>query len=117
MPESNYDIMAANGISLNPVVVSADGAIPLKAGTYHITKGSACILTIAAPTAANEGDQIRVFSETAFAHTLTNTAPGFNNLGASGDVGTYGAAVGNQILLEARNLIWWVLQNVGVTLA
>jgi hypothetical protein len=49
-----------------------------------ITKGSRpCVITIAAPTAgADDGKELVIVSTTAFAHTVTNTSPGFNNNGA-----------------------------------
>ena len=113
-----------NGVNTGvPVVASADVAITLRAGTVHITKGSAAALTLSAPIAGapsaggEDGNFLRIYSETAFAHTVTQTTPGFNNGGAASDVGTFAAAVGNGLDLEARNGIWWVIRNAGVTLA
>ena len=103
----------------NPVqVLSADGAITIKAGSVHITKGSAAAVTLAAPVAgADDGKVLVIYSETAFAHTVTQTTPGFNNGGTASDVGTFAAAVGNGLEVEARNGIWWVRRNLNVTLA
>jgi hypothetical protein len=99
-------------------VLSADGAITQKSGVVLITKGSACVITIAAPTAgADDGKELVIVSTTAFAHTVTNTSPGFNNNGASSDVGTFGAAKGNGLSLIAYNGAWYVIGNIGVTLA
>jgi hypothetical protein len=98
--------------------VSADGAISVKDGLVVITKGSACILTLAAPTATtDDGKELLIFSTTAFAHTVTNATPGFNNGGAASDVGTFSAAIGNYLRLEAYNGVWYVSGNVNVTLA
>lgn len=118
-----HDPFAATKSVLNelqhPVTLaSADGAIAVKSGKVHITKGSAAALTLAAPTAvADDGKTLTITSETAFAHTVTQTTPGFNNTGASGDVATYGAAAGNCLIVTARNGIWWTEQAKGVTLA
>lgn len=123
MAVTNFDSIQVDTAVIEPAqVLSADGAITIKHGSAHITKGSAAALTLAAPIAGAQpaGDdykRLTIFSETAFAHTVTNTTPGFNNLGAAGDVGTFAAAVANGMELEARNGIWWVRRNTGVTLA
>jgi hypothetical protein len=99
-------------------LASADGAIGVKSGVVAITKGSAAALTLAAPTdVTDDGARLTIISETAFAHTVTQTTPGFNNAGAAGDVATYGAAAGNAMVLIARGGKWWTEQLKGVTLA
>jgi hypothetical protein len=98
-------------------LASADGAITPINGTVFITKGSAAALTLAAPTAAMNGMQLNIVSTTAYAHTVTNSSPGFNDGSTASDVGTFGAAKGNYIRLVAYNLIWWVIGNANVTLA
>jgi hypothetical protein len=99
-------------------LVAADGAVTQKSGIVLITKGSAAVLTIAAPTAGDDdGKELTIVSTTAFAHTLTNASPGFNNNGAASDVGTFGAAKGNGVSLVAYNGAWYVIGNIGVTLA
>lgn len=109
------------------VLASGDGAISIALkdfpDTVLITKGSAAALTLAAPTAGSpargghDGMRITIYSTTAYAHTVTNTSPGFNNLSTSGDVGTFGAAVGNYLVVEAYNGIWYTVGNLNVTLA
>lgn len=117
MADSNFDVVKA-GAKEVITLLSADGAIPVRAGTYHITKGSAAALTLAAPVAGqDDGMIINILSETAFAHTVTNSSPGFNNLGAAGDVATFGAiAAANRLCLRARNGIWWVIDNLNATI-
>ena len=72
------------GISVNPtfrgtteppLLLAASGAInPHQSATYVITLGSAAALTLAAPTAGtDDGVQITITSNTAYAHTLTAT--------------------------------------------
>lgn len=112
------------GGARNAVVVqSADGAItvPSVNTTYHITKAGVCAMTIVDPTVTtHDGLRLTFLSETANAHTLSNAAgSGFNSGGAASDVGTFGAAIGNGITIEARNAKWWVVpgSNLNVTLA
>jgi hypothetical protein len=98
--------------------VSADGAIPVRGGVVVITKGSAAALTLAAPVAGDtdDGKVLQIVSTTAFAHTVTNSSPGFNSNGASSDVATFGAAKGNTLTLMAYGGAWYVVGSVGVTL-
>lgn len=99
-------------------IASGDGAISLKEGVVVITKGSAAALTLAAPLAGvDDYKRLTILSATAFAHTVTQTTPGFNNLGATGDVGTYGAAAGNCLVAWAYQGVWYTEQLKGVTLA
>lgn len=100
-------------------VASADGAITIKSGVCVITKGTAAALTLAAPTAgADDGKRLLIVSTTAAAHTVTQTTPGINNGSTASDVGTFGAAIGNNIELVAYNGIWYTAGTPrGVTLA
>lgn len=105
-----------------PALIAADGAVGVVAGANAITKGSALAGTLAAPTAGapeaggDDGAVIVIYSETAFAHVITCASVGFNGKAASGTL-TFGAAKGNGVTLLARNGQWWVLSNVGVTVA
>lgn len=99
-------------------VMSADGAIGAKEGLVLVTKGSACVMTLAAPVAGiDDGKTLTFIAAGAFAHTATNTAPGFNNAGAAGDVATFAAALGNGFTCTAYNGIWYSSNLQGVTLA
>lgn len=99
-------------------VASADGAITIKEGHVVITKGSAAALTLAAPVVADNGKVLNIYSNTAFAHTVT-LAGGLAGAGASADVGTYGAAAANRVVLFAYNGAWHLYGGaaVGVTFA
>jgi hypothetical protein len=111
----------------NQVIASADGAIDISKGSFPdtvvVTKGTAAALTLAAPTAGvpakggHDGMRITILSTTAAAHTVTNTTPGFNNGSTASDVGTFGAAIGNWMTVEAYNGIWYVVGSLNVTLA
>jgi hypothetical protein len=105
-------------------VASVDGAITIKSGIVHITKGSAAALTLAAPVAGlpsaggDDGKELIIRSNTAFAHTVT-IANGLAGAGASADVGTFGAAANNGVSLYAYNGAWYQIpgSNVNVTFA
>jgi hypothetical protein len=75
-------------------VASADTALPL-------------------PTQADNGKVCIIWSEFAHAHVVTTPATGVN--GAL-HIMTWGAALGNAVVLIARNASWWVVSNVGVVL-
>lgn len=99
-------------------VVSADGAITIKDGVVVITKGSAAAVTLADPTATtDDGKILTVISATAYAHTLSNAAgSGFNGGGSGSDVGTFGGAKGDGIVLMAYQGDWYVVSKTNVTL-
>lgn len=119
------------GVSLSPAdwaalwhlpkphyVVDTNGAIPVLAQSVYITKATAAVLTLATPVAGkDDGKQIRIISTTAAAHTVTNATTGFNGAGAAGDVATFAAAIGNNLVVEAYNGKWYVVSSVGVTIA
>lgn len=100
-------------------VASANGAITAKSGTVAITKGTAAALTIADPVSgSDDGKILRIVSTTAAAHTVSNAAgSGFNAGGASSDVGTFGGAIGDNLVLIAYGGKWLVLSKTNVTLA
>jgi hypothetical protein len=101
----------------NVEVKAADGAIlSVAGGMIIITKGTAAALTLAAPAA--DGCRLTILSTTAAAHTVT-VAGGIGGAGASADVGTFGAAIGNGVSLISYNGFWWVDPgtNLNVTFA
>ena len=97
---------------------TASGAITLKSGSLFITKsGSLAALTLAAPTAGvDDGKRLRIYGVSAFAHTVTQTTPGFDSGGTASDVATF-ATTGGCLSLEAYNGVWRVCSTYGVTLA
>lgn len=100
-------------------VASADGAISIKDGVVIITKASAAALTLANPTATVDDYKIlRIISATAAAHTVSNAAgAGFNAGGSGADVGTFGGAKGDNLVVMAYQGVWYVVSKVNVTLA
>jgi hypothetical protein len=110
-------VSAAAGVKMPTTVISGDGAITISPGIIALTKGTAAAITIAAPTAVtHDGYLIWVYTETAAAHVITCATVGFNLKGSSGTV-TFTAAIGNAVLLCARNGNWIALTKTGVTLA
>lgn len=116
-----FKLIDKNGtvLTASSQVASLDGAIVIKRGTVFITKGSAAALTLAAPIPGiDDGARLSIVSATAFAHTVTQTTPGFNAGSTASDVGTFGAAIGNSIELIAYQGTWYTLGTPrGVTLA
>lgn len=131
MPGRTYVLRARHSrmgdLPRRQVVFSADGTVDLKHAVFPdtiiITKGTACAITLGAPTAGapdkggHDGLTIRFISTTAAAHTVTNTTPGFNNGSTASDVATFGAAIGNHITIEAYNGIWYIVGALNVTAA
>jgi hypothetical protein len=93
----------------------ASGALGPYSGTAFLTKAGIDVMTLALPVAGtDDGKILRIVAATAFAHTVTTPANGFN--GAS-HIATFAAAIGNNIVLQAQNGTWIVLSSVGVTLS
>ena len=82
---------------------TVDGAITISAGVHKIAKTSAAAMTLAPPTASDEGCELAVEAATAFAHVLTVTGGLGGN--AADDVLTF-AKVGDGIRLRASSLHW-----------
>jgi hypothetical protein len=96
---------------------AADGAVSIISGVASISKAGACLLTLAAPTAAQAGTWILLTSRTAQAHVLTATtllADGVS--GSPHTTATFGAFIGANIQLHAVNLLWHVVSVKGVTI-
>ncbi len=91
-------------------VASGDGAIAIPVGReaiVAITKGSAAVLTLAAPAAGDDGKRLTVVSETAFAHVVTTPANKIQDgTTTTKDTATFAAHPGASIVLMARNQLW-----------
>ena len=92
-----------------------DGAIAYIAGTVVLTKGTAQAMTLADPATSINGARLLITSHTAAAHTVTNTT-GFNSTSTSGDVATFGGAIGDCMEIVAVDGIWQVVSLRNVTL-
>lgn len=98
--------------------LSADGAIAIVSQTAKITKAGVAALTLAAPTAGQEGTHITVISDSANAHVITAT--GLINDGVTGgakNTATFAAFAGAAIELVAINLKWAIVSKNVVTVA
>lgn len=91
--------------------LTASGAIPVVSGTYALDGAAAIAMTLAQPTAAQDGTTLFITAATAHAHTVTTAANGIN--GAK-HVVTY-AAVGDGIVLKAVNGVWNEVSITGPT--
>lgn len=103
----------------NGSAVSASGALAIPTGdaVINITAAGVAALTIPAPAVGTDDyKRLTIVSTTAQAHVLTQGAVGFNAKGASGTI-TWGAAKGNTAVIEAYQGNWYVIGNVGVTVA
>lgn len=107
------------GLTRNaPVQVgSANGAITIVDGYVYLTKAGVAAMTLADPPKKFKGTTLTIIALTANAHTVSNAAgSGFNGGGAGADVGTFGGAVGDKLVLTAYNGVWYVVDNTNVTL-
>lgn len=95
---------------------AANGAITAVWGNVPITKTSAAALTIADPTSGDDdGKRLLIFSTTAYAHTIDNSAgSGFNVGGTASDVATLGGGIGDGLELVAYLGKWYVVGSTNV---
>ena len=82
---------------------------------FAITKGSACLFTLVAPSKAQDGLTIVFTSLTAFAHVLTATTLIADAVsGSPHTTGTFAAFIGSTITLQAQNGLWNLVSATGV---
>lgn len=114
------EVQPLNAANVNPVTLaSANGAITIAPGTVVITKtGSLAALTLAAPTAAQNGLILRVTSATAFAHTVTATGLFDDGVtGGSKTTATFAAFAGASMEVMAYEGKWHTISLKAVTVA
>lgn len=93
------------------------GALTLVPGIHSIDGAAAIAMTLAEPGPQTpEGAIMVIQSGTAQAHTVTYTA-GFAANTTSGDVATFGAAIGNSMTIQNIGGAWRILALNGVTVA
>jgi hypothetical protein len=108
---ANFDLTAVEAEANN-------GAIGIKSGIAMLTKAGVAAMTLAAPTATtDDGKVLRIVAATANAHTVTQSSPGFNGAGGSGDVATFGGAIGDNLVIVAYQGVWHIVSKVNVTVA
>ena len=108
-----YGACAPDGSTTADFTYSAAGAITPVAGTHILNGAAAIAMTLAGPTAAQEGQVLIVASKSLFANTVAAT-PAF--LGGAGATATF-AATGGNLILQASAGKWTVLGASGATLA
>lgn len=92
-------------------LAGATDAVPAGvAGFYVIKSGAINAMTLAAPTAAQEGNIIEIWSDTLFAHTLTATTLLANGT-ALKTTATFPAFRGAGLKLRVCNLVYHVMSN------
>ena len=98
--------------------MTGDGAIPIASGIVMLTKGSAAAVTLAAPTAAQNGTTIRIVSNSLFAHVVTFTGSTLWN-GTTGAkiTATFPAFKGAGLCVVASGGSWFLASNVATTIA
>ena len=100
---------------------AAAGAIAIPTTKQHVfvklSAGSAAAMTLAAPSYAQDGQELLIQAEAAQAYTVTQTTPGFNSASTSGDVATFGGAIGDNFHVKAVSGAWNVLSSRNVTIA
>lgn len=92
--------------------VTAAGAITIPSGVVVIN-GTTLAVTLAAPRA--NGMYLFIVSENASAHTLDLATSGVN--GGAADIGTFGGAAGDGVILVSIGSHWYSLANTNVTFA
>jgi hypothetical protein len=113
-------LTTANAVSGDETqIASASGAITIPAGmrkTVFITNLGIAALTLANPVATtDDGKELLIVSESAYAHTVTENTTAFAPGGHK--IGTFSAVVGDKIRLMAFNAVWYIIENVGVVLS
>jgi len=115
---ATQDIIDGDSLQ-GPIILlsgSADAINPHVAGNYIVTTAGVDAMTLAAPTAgADDGLSINIYSNTAYAHTLTAT--GLLQTGQSGKTGvlTFAAYAGCGCTLRAYGGYWQVLSSQSMT--
>ncbi len=102
------------------VTYGASGAIaiPQKDSTIILQKASAAAMTLADPAVGVDGLTLTILATTAAAHTVSNLGgSGFNGGGTGSDIGTFGGAIGDGMIIKAEGGKWIVVTKTNVTLA
>jgi len=94
---------------------TTDAINPHVPGNYMIDTGQVDAVTLTAPTAETDDNlSIAIYSDTAFAHTVTATSL-FANGTALKTTATFAAFRGAGMVLRAMDGVWHVISSTGVT--
>jgi hypothetical protein len=113
------EVAPFNEPALTPIVLAAaNGAIAIAESTVVLTKAGVAAMTLAAPTAAQNGTRITVTSATANAHTITATGLIDDGVtGGSKTTATFAAFAGASCELMAYEGKWHTLSLKAVTVS
>lgn len=113
------EIQPINQAVQNAVTLAAaNGAISIVSGSVVLTKAGVAAMTLAAPTAAQNGTIINVTSATANAHTVTATGLIDDGVtGGSKTTATFAAFAGASMTLMAYEGKWHTLALKAVTIS
>jgi hypothetical protein len=104
-------ITLLTGVAANP-----DAINPHIAGNYVIDSGAVDPITLGLPTAeVDDGLTISIYSDTAFAHTVTLPSALFKPGTAPHSLATFAAFAGAGLSLRAIDGAWHVVSSVAVT--
>lgn len=98
---------------------TANGAIALTTGLHAIEKtGSAAAMTVAAPTAAQDGVELTIIGNTDFAHVITFTGGTLlDGTTGANTTATLAAFKGSGVTVVARGSTWLLKSAVVATIA
>jgi hypothetical protein len=105
------DAMQAGIITLVGVAANPDALNPHIAGNYIIDSGAVDPITLGLPTAeVDDGLSICIYSDSAFAHTVTLPSAGFKTgTAVAKTVATFAAFAGAGMMLRAIDGAWHVV--------
>jgi hypothetical protein len=105
-------ITALVGLAANPDIIN-----PHISGNYVIDSSAVDPITLGLPTAeVDDNLSIAIYSDTAFAHTVTLPAVGYaNGAVALKAIATFAAFRGAGMILRAIDGTWQVISSSGVT--
>ncbi len=118
-PDSPTTPVQAFDSAFGAAEYTAAGAIAQKEGYVFLKAGSAAAMTLVAPTAGapsaagDDGKEITIIAEDAFAYTVTTPA---NKINGAKHIATWTAAIGNGMTMIAFNGIWYAVVLTGVAL-
>lgn len=106
-------------LKLPTTAYTANGAIALLSGLHVIEKtGSAAAMTVAAPTAAQDGTELTIIGNTDFAHVITFTGGTLlDGTTGANTTATLAAFKGSGVTVVARGTKWLLKAAVVATIA
>jgi hypothetical protein len=109
-------LVVTNAPRFTQTEYTANGAIALTTGTHVISKTSAAAMTVAAPTAAQNGTRLAITAGTNFAHVITFTGSTLlDGTTGANQTATLTAFIGSTIVVEACATKWLLISSSNVT--